>query len=428
MRSRRREFADGFRNLTPLVLVAAALAAVGGLVGLQLFVARSAFTVIPEQRLLRIANDDYAHVSYRVAELKKHPPSLPVVYLFGGSGTIELVTSERSLSSAVTAAAGSPVEVVDLANHDQSLGQTLAIVDNLPRTAGLLAIGVSPNRLTTSPQDDASQLYGMPLALSSPHLAAVLSGRVTVTRRLPGLLPGIFDYLLSYYRVRTSLETPWLTAIPRAEHYSSWQLPDMTTRVSGSRQELARQNARQKELYDARVKALTTQLQADPTNGARMLALAEAYQIRAGTKQTGSSGAQSDYARALALYDKFLSRASQYAAYNLDVLRAIIRLGRERGFVVALFEQPLNPEASGPNWRGLLATYRADVRELARQEGVPYIEAQPRARPTAGDFADLFHLLASGRDKWTVVFAPRLARALAAGRGGVMGMTPQSSP
>ena len=126
MRSRRRKFADGFRNHTPLALVTALLAVVGILAGLQLFVARSAFVVIPEERMLRIPNDDYVHVSYRVAELKKHPPSLPVVYLFGGSGTLELLNSERSLSNAVTAAAGGPVEVVDLAAHNQSAGQTLA--------------------------------------------------------------------------------------------------------------------------------------------------------------------------------------------------------------------------------------------------------------------------------------------------------------
>ncbi len=61
---------------------------------------------------------------------------------------------------------------------------------------------------------------------------------------------------------------------------------------------------------EARVKALTAQLQADPTNGATMLALAEAYQIRAGGQQTGSSGQQSDYAQALTFYDRFLSLAT----------------------------------------------------------------------------------------------------------------------
>jgi tetratricopeptide (TPR) repeat protein len=61
---------------------------------------------------------------------------------------------------------------------------------------------------------------------------------------------------------------------------------------------------------DARVKDLTKQLQADPTNGATVLSLAEAYQIRAGSQQTGSSGAQGDYAQALSLYEKFLALPS----------------------------------------------------------------------------------------------------------------------
>ena len=61
---------------------------------------------------------------------------------------------------------------------------------------------------------------------------------------------------------------------------------------------------------DARVKDLTKQLQADPKNGQTMLALAEAYQIRAGTRVAGSAAAKSDYAQALALYDGFLALPS----------------------------------------------------------------------------------------------------------------------
>ena len=197
--------------------------------------------------MLRIPNDDYVHVSFRVADLKKHPPSLPVVYLFGGSATMELMRSEGALSDAVTAAAGTPVEVVDLAAHDQSPGQTLAILDNLPAGRGLLAVGVSPNRLTASPQTDARQLEGRPLALTSPHLAGVLAGRVEVSRRLPGLLPGILDFAVSYVRSRASLSSPWLTSVARADHYyADDQIADMSARIAGSREELARE----RQLYD----------------------------------------------------------------------------------------------------------------------------------------------------------------------------------
>lgn len=352
MRTRRNKFTRGLGNRTPLVLFAAALAVAGALAGLQLFVARQAFVVVSEERLLRNPNDDYVHVSFRVADLNKHPPSLPVVYLFGGSGTMELLHSESALSGAVTAAASTPVEVVDLAAHNQSLGQTLAIIDNLPASRGLLAVGVSPNRLLATPHADAPQLGGRPLALTSPHLAGVLAGRVDVDQRLPGLLPGILDFAVSYVRSRASLSTPWLSSVARADHYyADGQVADMGARIAGSREELVRE----KRLYDT------------------------------------------------------------YAPYNLDMLAEVVRLGRERGFTVALFEQPLAPEASGPEWQAFLARYRASVSELARREGVPYIDVQGQARLRDDDFADFFHLTRSGRDKWTAVFAPSLATALAPG-------------
>jgi tetratricopeptide (TPR) repeat protein len=61
---------------------------------------------------------------------------------------------------------------------------------------------------------------------------------------------------------------------------------------------------------EARVNDLSTQLEASPGNGATMLALAEAYQVRAGTQQSGSAKAQGDYAQALKLYEKFLGLAA----------------------------------------------------------------------------------------------------------------------
>jgi tetratricopeptide (TPR) repeat protein len=58
---------------------------------------------------------------------------------------------------------------------------------------------------------------------------------------------------------------------------------------------------------EARVNDLTKQLAASPGDGPTMLALGEAYQQRAGLEQSGSAKAQSDYAQALAYYDKFLA-------------------------------------------------------------------------------------------------------------------------
>lgn len=71
---------------------------------------------------------------------------------------------------------------------------------------------------------------------------------------------------------------------------------------------------------EARVKELTQQLQASPGNGLTMLGLAEAYQQRAGLQQTGSAKAESDYDRAVALYEQFLGLdASQQGATKQEV-------------------------------------------------------------------------------------------------------------
>ena len=285
---KRRALARGLRNRSPLIILAAALLAVVALAGLQWFVASGDFTVIPERLMLRIPNDDYVNVSYRVAELKRTPPVGPVVYLFGGSGAMEVMRSENTLAGAVSADTGTNVRVVSLAAHAQSMGETLALIDNLPRGRGLLAIGLSTNRLINGPGSDVAQLSGSPLALTSPHLAAVLAGRTSLKKHLPGLLSGVFDFVLSYLNQRV------------------------------------------------------------------------------------------------------------------------------KGYSVVFFQQPLGLEASTPGWRAFLAAYRRDIAGVMRAYGVPDIDVQPQAGLREVDFGDLFHLVNSGRDKWTPLFARDLAGVLKA--------------
>ena len=99
-------------------------------------------------------------------------------------------------------------------------------------------------------------------------------------------------------------------------------------------------------------------------------------------------------------------------AYNLDVLAEVVRLGRAKGYAVTFFQQPLGLEASGPGWRSYLAAYRRDIAGVMRAYAVPDIDVQPRAGLHENDFADLFHLVNSGRDKWTPPFARDLAGVL----------------
>lgn len=351
MRDRGGEFRRGLRASTPLVLLAAALTVAMALWGVQALVSDGAFTVVPEDRIVRIPNDDYAHVSYRVAELRRHPPAGPVVYLLGGSGTLELARSEASLGDAVSADAGRRVPVVNLAAQRQSMGQTLAIVDNLPPGDGLLAVGLDTRRLTTAPSEDAGQLVGRPLALTSPALASVLAGRTSIGGRLPGILPGILEFSVSYLKQRASLTRRWLRSVPYAHHYyGDGPVASLACKRAVSREELA--------------------------------------------------------------YEE--PRFRRYAAYNLDVLAEIVRLARERGFSVVFFEQPLGPKVSRPGWDSFLADYRARVSALAWRLRVPHVDVQSASGVRLRDFADLFHLVNSGRDKWTAPFARALAKVLVA--------------
>ncbi len=99
-RARWSSLGRGFRQRNPLVLVAAALLALGALLVFQSALVHGGLTLVSEGRLLRITNDDYLHVAYRVAELKKEPSQQRTIYLFGGSGTMECFVDQQSLGAA----------------------------------------------------------------------------------------------------------------------------------------------------------------------------------------------------------------------------------------------------------------------------------------------------------------------------------------
>ena len=106
---------------------------------------------------------------------------------------METIRSEKTLATAVSTDTGASVRVVSLAAHAQSMGETLALIDNLPRGRGLLAIGLSPNRMVATVPPPTRPSSGSPIAMTSPHLAAVLAGRTSLKKHLPGQLGGVFD-------------------------------------------------------------------------------------------------------------------------------------------------------------------------------------------------------------------------------------------
>jgi len=346
-RWRRRSLSSGFHQRNPLVLAAAAALALVALLALESFLVDGGLTTVSQGRLLRIANDDYVHIAYRVAELQKHPPSVPTIYLFGGSGAMESVVGERSLAAAVRRDSGEDVDVVSLAAHQQSLAQSLVIVDNLPPGPGVVLVGLAPMRFTPSPAADARLLSGRPLLLRSPRLELLSSKLFGKHPPFGGALPGIFDYTGAYLRARAADGVFWGGRISYTPHYY-------------------------------------------PSGEKGALPLAKRLNVDAVLTRDG------------ALY-------AQYGHYNFTVLRELIRLARERGYLVALYDQPLNSSAAGPDWAGVLPDYRSRAEALARRTGAVYLHVERGVHLEDADFADLYHLLSSGRAKWQ----PELARQVA---------------
>jgi len=358
-RARWSSLGRGFRQRNPLVLAAAALLALGALLVFQSALVDGGLTLVSEGRLLRITHDDYLHVAYRVAELKKEPPQQRTIYLLGGSGTMECFVDEQSLAAQVSAASGQGVRVVSLAAHRQSMAMSLALADNLPDGPTVLAIGLAPIRMTTDPKEDARLLSGRPLLVHSPRLESLAQRFYGQSPAALGVIPGFFDYLGSYVKARDGKAgRPGLgDSLAYAQHYY-------------------------------------------PPGAKGHLPLGKRRNV-------------------LYVLEKDVRLYRLHSAYNLAMLEEILKLARERGFSVALYDQPLNASAAGPDWAGVVPAYRAACRGLARKYGVAYLHIERTVKLTDADFADLFHLLAPGRAKWQPEMARQLAAALRSPSGPV---------
>jgi hypothetical protein len=348
-----RSFSRGFHQRHPLVLVAAAVMLAVAVLGLEIVVRAGGITAVPEGRFVRFRNDDSGHLGYLMARLRKAPSNGDAVYLLGGSATMESFLNERSLGADVSRSAGRHVEVISLAGHAESLGGSLALVENLPSGGGVLAVGLSPARFASSPQDDTGLLYGYPYLLRSARMRRILS-RTPV--RLPPadvLFPGAVKYAVTYLEERARTRLAPFSDIGYSKHYT----------IDGP-------------LYPTSQKL---------------------------------KWARQDVARDVAGY-------ASYAAYNFAVLEALVRLARERGFDVVFFDQPLNPDVIGPTWNGLVPDYRRRALALAARLDVPYLRVGQIVHLDNTDFLDDYHLVVKGRLKWQPVFSQELGAALARDR------------
>jgi len=221
--------------------------------------------------------------------------------------------------------------------------------------------------VTWSPEQDRGLVAGRPLLLHSPRLAALAPELFGRRRPLTGLAGGLLDFTGAYLAERAR-GLSWGRPLVYDEHYYGHG-------AAGALPFAKRRNVLWVVEEDAR------------------------------------------------LYRR-------YADYNFRLLEEVLRLARERGWGVVLYDQPLNGFAAGPDWGGVVPAYQRRAQALARRYGVPYLRLNRRVPLRDEDFADLYHLLARGRRKWQPVMARQVGLVLrewwpatmaevgAAGRGG----------
>ena len=361
----RRTFVQGLRCRSPIVLVVALALAALALAAVQRTVTSGAFARVRESLLLRQTRDDFFHDTYTVGRLKLHRPDELPVYLLGGSAARESLVSEASFAAVVRRKTGVRVEPYILCSQNQTFGQSLAIVDNLPPGPGIVVIAVNNNRFRFDPRDVAQQVDGYPMLLASPTLDRFVkanppSGLPAI--RLPGILPGIMRYVADVWQVKLSrLADHRPVAVSYHPHW-------VTARRAWS----------------------------------------------LGRKRRGVQQWIKSYGPGFA----------KHVSYNARLLDTLVRRAGQRGFRVVLLEETENTAVVGHSFDRFKRVYRPLVRTIAARYGVPYLDLQAKLRLPDADFWDYIHAVEPARVIWQQVLAEALAPTLrdaAAGTTGSVG-------
>lgn len=190
-----RGFRAGFRHRSLLVLVAALLLLPLGLLGFEKLFTSGAWTAVPLKYWISDTFDSFTYVSWGAGALKLRPPAKPLVVLVGGSSARESIWSGEALANEIELAGGPDVAGRSLAGPHQSLGGSLAIIDNLPNTPTTVLYGINFHRLGGGMKQQFKQIDGRELLLKSETLRRFAAERSAEYRRSYSILPGIFQSL-----------------------------------------------------------------------------------------------------------------------------------------------------------------------------------------------------------------------------------------
>jgi hypothetical protein len=113
---------------------------------------------------------DWDHVEKTLAAFDKRPPTVPCVYLLGGSAARESITSEPGWTAQIRALGGGKVRALDFGSSSQSFKNDVKIVNAMPAVPAIVLIGLNVGRYTSiPPTTPTSAARGLRGGVYDPH-------------------------------------------------------------------------------------------------------------------------------------------------------------------------------------------------------------------------------------------------------------------
>lgn len=311
---------------------------------------------LPLSRILVNSTDHFTYVDYQLAKIKRAKPSSDRFFFFGGSSVRECLQSVEEVQSRLRTALGRKFEVFHFYSSQQTLGEALAILEQLPDRSGTVLIGMSPSRMSRDREAYRQQLDGERFGVASAELGAFLKPWFPVQPHHYSWLPAAFFRTKHYFQ----------------SHHRGLLVGRLPSESISS------------HLYDG----------VPPLSDERKFRYFDFF-----------------------IRDRMFPSFYDNLEFNLKALERVFELAQRKGIRVVLFELPMVPLVRD-RFRPVLRRYQPAIRSIAAKFNSEYWEFSWDIKFNNSDFYDLFHLVRPGRAKYqaslvdNIVMAARLDESI----------------
>jgi hypothetical protein len=346
------EFMSGVRSTSLGVIVLGSLLAVVFLLTLETLAARDKFfDLFPEAYVRGPYFDTLTGAAYKLHRYRNARNRSPSLILLGGSSLREALFSDDVLRADLEKA-GIPLRPLNLAWHSQTIFESLAVTESLPKNEGLLLIAVSPYRLTSSIQKAKEYVDGFRLVPPGPE-----------SRRLAGAeavrWPNVFSPQLS----------GWLRHL-----------------ISVSYERL-REYKRSGDWFRLKWQAI-------PVPGHRF-------------DETDKLPPPVFENEAKEVIERHGPDFLRNRSVSLAALRTLIRVAKQKGYRPIIFETPFSPRGRAA-FESVWNEYSRELRLVSRETGTKDWDFFWKLNFTDNDFRDFSHILAPRRKRFQESFVNML--------------------